>query len=352
MMKKWLAVSICIILCVLCVEIMACTDEKQAEVSSSADAGSYGIAAQGESMPAPPASSALPSPTLTPTPEPILKSGVESEEVKKLQQRLGELGYLDIEEYTTKYGPATERAVRLFQRQNGLQEDGIVGKETLACIYSADAKVCVLPLAGIRIGLDPGHQRNGNSQQEAAAPGSSETKNKVTSGTAGLNTGTPEYEVNLDVALILRERLEESGAEVLMTHETADVDISNQERAKMMNDAGVDLVLRLHCDGIDDTSVRGAMMLVPTGPYTEAIEEQSRLAGETIFKAYLSATEARDRGVIARDDQTGFNWSTVPVCNIEMGCLSNGEEEALLISKDYQEKCVQGLLQGIIDYFG
>jgi peptidoglycan hydrolase-like protein with peptidoglycan-binding domain len=65
--------------------------------------------------------------TPSPTPDVLLKSGVESEKVYELQQRLGELGYLKIEEYTEKYGPATERAVRLFQRQNGLEEDGIAG---------------------------------------------------------------------------------------------------------------------------------------------------------------------------------------------------------------------------------
>lgn len=276
---------------------------------------------------------------------------MENEEVKKLQERLMKLGYLKIDKSTTKYGPATQRAVSLFQKQNGIAEDGIAGNETLARIYADDAQECTLPLTGIRIGLDPGHQKKGNSAQEAAAPGSSVTKNKVTSGADGKNTGTPEYKINLAVALKLRDLLVENGAEVVMTHESADVDISNQERAKMLNEAGVDLALRLHCDGVDDSSVKGAMMLVPSGKYTEDFSKKSRAAGEAVFEEYLAATGARDRGIIARDDQTGFNFSTVPVCNIEMGCLSNGDEEALLVSEDYQQKCAQGLLNGIVRYF-
>ena len=51
-----------------------------------------------------------------------------------------------------------------------------------------------------KIGIDPGHQAHGNSAQEAVAPGSSETKAKVSSGTYGRFTGVPEYEVNLDVS--------------------------------------------------------------------------------------------------------------------------------------------------------
>lgn len=346
MRKTWI-VLICMI---LCMGIAACA--AQPEETAPVQPGAAQTEAQKTQTPeASPAPAPSPSPSPTPTPDPTLKSGMESDAVKALQQRLGELGYLKIGEYTTKFGPATERAVRLFQRQNGIAEDGIAGEETLARVYADDAKECTLPLSGVKIGLDPGHQRKGNSGQEAAAPGSSTTKNKVTSGADGKNTGTPEYQVNLEVALKLRDLLEENGAEVVMTHETADVDISNQERAKMMNDAGVDLVLRLHCDGVDDSSVRGAMMLVPTGEYAEGFEEQSRAAGESIFRAYLEATGARDRGVVARDDQTGFNWSTVPVCNIEMGCLSNGDEEALLVSDDYQNTCAQGLLNGIVNYF-
>lgn len=345
-MKKIQILIICILLFTLCAGLAGCGADREApSAEPSAPAAATPVQTP---VPTP---DPTPEPTPAPTPDPTLKSGVESEEVRKLQERLGELGYLKIGEYTTKYGPATERAVTLFQKQNGLSADGIAGEETLARIYAEDAKKCTLPLTGVKIGLDPGHQAKGNSAQEAQAPGSSVTKNKVTSGADGKNTGTPEYKVNLAVALKLRDLLEENGAEVVMTHETADVDISNQERAKMLNDAGVDLALRLHCDGVDDSSVKGAMMLVPSGKYTKDFSERSRAAGETIFEAYLSATGAKNRGVIPRDDQTGFNWSTVPVCNIEMGCLSNGEEEALLVSGDYQQKCAQGLCDGIVSFF-
>ncbi len=346
-MKKFWILMFCITVCLLCAGIAGCGAQTAAEQPSASQTQPAAKASE----PAP-TTVPTPEPTPPPTPDPTLKSGAESEEVRKLQERLGELGYLKIDEYTTKYGPATARAVTLFQKQNGLLADGIAGEETLVRIYAEDAKECALPLSGVKIGLDPGHQVKGNSAQEAFAPGSSVTKNKVTSGTDGRNTRVPEFKVNLIVALKLRELLEQSGAEVVMTHKSPDVDISNQERAKLLNDADVDLALRLHCDGVDDASVQGAMMLVPAGKYTEAISEKSRAAGETIFAAFLETTGAKDRGVIPRDDQTGFNWSTVPVCNIEMGCLSNGEEEALLVSGDYQQKCAQGLLDGIIEYFG
>ncbi len=78
-------------------------------------------------------------PTPTPAPDPTLKRGDESEEVTKLQKRLIELGYLDIDEPTLLFGPATEEAVRYFQRQTGVQQDGIAGLDTLTRIYADDA---------------------------------------------------------------------------------------------------------------------------------------------------------------------------------------------------------------------
>ena len=112
-------------------------------------------------------------------------------------------------------------------------------------------------LHGLKIGIDPGHQAKANREFEPVAPGSDETKYKVSSGTAGVSTGVAEYIVNLDIALQLRDALEALGCTVYMTRDVHEIDISNLERAMMMNELNVDLVLRLHCDGADDESANG-----------------------------------------------------------------------------------------------
>ena len=114
----------------------------------------------------------------------------------------------------------------------------------------------------MKIGIDPGHQAHGNSQKEAVAPGSREKKAKVSSGTDGVVTDIPEYITVLEISFQLRDALLAEGAEVYMTREEHDVDISNQERAKMMNDLGCDLVLRIHCDGADSSRANGIGLYV------------------------------------------------------------------------------------------
>ncbi len=80
-----------------------------------------------------------------PTAEPVIRSGAMGDSVTKLQSRLLELGY-----YTGavdgQFGPGTRTAVTLFQQQNGLSADGIVGPATSELLYSDDAKPAVTPV--------------------------------------------------------------------------------------------------------------------------------------------------------------------------------------------------------------
>lgn len=72
--------------------------------------------------------------------DPTLKKGDENNEVADLQQRLMDLGYLDIDETTQKFGSATEMAVKWFQRQAGMEQTGVADGVTLLAIFSEDAK--------------------------------------------------------------------------------------------------------------------------------------------------------------------------------------------------------------------
>ena len=73
-----------------------------------------------------------------PTAEPPLHNGSQGERVRKLQQRLKELGYYS-GEVDGQFGPGTREAVVAFQQRNGLEADGLAGGETLAVLDSEGA---------------------------------------------------------------------------------------------------------------------------------------------------------------------------------------------------------------------
>jgi len=174
-------------------------------------------------------------------------------------------------------------------------------------------------------------------------------KAKVSSGTQGVVTRVAEYVVNLDVSLLLRDELEALGAEVYLTRDTHDIDISNVERALMMNEYGVDMVLRIHCNGSENQSTHGISLFVKSkGPGAE----ESYQICEALMPAMLAATDARNAGIYQRDTYSGMNWSEVPSILVEMGFMSNPQEDRLLNDPDYQAKLVRGMIEGIAEYMG
>jgi hypothetical protein len=70
---------------------------------------------------------------------PTLRKGSRGDDVKKLQEALNALGY-DCGAADGIFGVKTEAAVRKFQQENVLPEDGIAGKNTLALLYNKEGK--------------------------------------------------------------------------------------------------------------------------------------------------------------------------------------------------------------------
>ena len=200
--------------------------------------------------------------------------------------------------------------------------------------------------------IDAGHQARGNSSLEPNGPGSSTMKAKVTTGATGCVTGKTESQINLEVALKLQEALSNQGYTVVMCRTSQNVDLSNVQRAQMANEANADAFIRLHCDSSESSSPTGTLTLAPStsNRYCASIASQSQSLSKSIVNNICKATGSRNRGVSIVDNMTGLNWSKVPVTIVEMGFLSNPQEDQLLASDDYQNKIVQGIVNGIGAY--
>ena len=188
---------------------------------------------------------------------------------------------------------------------------------------------------------------------EPIGPGASQSKPMLSSGTSGVVTGVPEYQLALDVSLKLRDELRARGYKVVMIREDNHCPISNKGRAEIANKYRGAVFLRIHANGDSNPSTSGMLTMCPASdnPYTpEIIGDSNRLA-RLVLDQMVKSTGATSKGIIETNNMSGINWCKIPVTIIEMGFMSNPDEDRLLQAEAYQKKIVGGISNGVDKYF-
>ncbi len=158
-----------------------------------------------------------------------------------------------------------------------------------------------------------------------------------------------EKDIALKVALYLGVRLEKSGAKVVYSR-TGDYDLEQEEggdvkaRIDLIESSNATIVLSIHCNAFTDSREKGAQTF-----YNAKKNPRSRKLAELI-QAELVNDTLTEREASARLDHFMLNHGEKPAVTVELGFLSNPEEEGLLGSAPYQQKLADSIHKAVITF--
>ena len=223
------------------------------------------------------------------------------------------------------------------------------------------AVVAALPLSGIVIAVDPGHD-GGNASHIAQISKLVWIGNRWKAcDTVGTTTraGYPEHRFTFAVALRVKARLEALGATVYLSR-TTDTGYGPciTTRGRFGASVHARLTISIHGDGAVSTD-HGFFVMKPglVPGYTDDIRAQSAILA-TAVRAGLVASGLRianyyaTNGIISRTDLGTFNLSNVPVVMVELGNMKNSSDAALMTSAIGRDRYAAGLVGGIRRYLG
>lgn len=157
--------------------------------------------------------------------------------------------------------------------------------------------------------------------------------------------GVLEKDINLQLALALQIKLKEMGYEVIMTRND-DTTLTLDERIEIANDSNADIFISIHQNAYEGEEASGVEIWCGS----ETDDAESRLA-KLLHRYLLKKTESTDRGLQVTDELKVIRETKMPACLVETGFLSNDRERELLLDAQYQDKIVEGLVNGIDLYF-
>ena len=170
-------------------------------------------------------------------------------------------------------------------------------------------------------------------------------------GITGIN-GTKAKDINLSTALKLGDILKARGFNVVYTRNTDSVSWteSNEANAKaaIANNAKADVFLSINTNNSSNTQASG----IETYYLSAGV---NNLLASSIQGELIKATEAYDRGIKVAEETANFeilNKTSCPTVMMELGFLSNPNEETLLSSDKYQNNAAKAIANGLMKYAG
>ena len=174
------------------------------------------------------------------------------------------------------------------------------------------------------------------------------------SGKVGID-GTLEKDVNLEIAKKLKQFLESSDVQVIMTR-TEDLGLYEdnspnkkrqdmEQRAILMNTANADCIVSIHQNSYTEESIDGAQVFF----YTSSKDGKTLAA--LIQKSLIQrADPSNHRKEKSNDSYYLLKQASTPIVIVECGFLSNEKESKKLVDDTYQQKLAWAIHIGILQY--
>ncbi|MCG7420161.1 N-acetylmuramoyl-L-alanine amidase [Macrococcoides goetzii] len=164
--------------------------------------------------------------------------------------------------------------------------------------------------------IDPGH--GGNDQG------------------ASSKDGTIEKVITLKTSLMLKQKLEEEGATVLMTR-------NSDEYIKLKNRKGAaDVFISIHADALEASSPHGLTVYYH--------HDNQKVLADTLHMAIKQKALLSDRGVRQENFQV-IRQTKTPAVLLELGYISNPTDEKLMNDKVYRQIITTSIVDGLRNYF-
>ena len=177
--------------------------------------------------------------------------------------------------------------------------------------------------------------------------------------------GLKEKDLNLQVSMQLKTKLESLGYKVIMSR-SSDIDVDFiTERSRMSNETNADMFISIHFNATGHGLNSGehgiqTYTYLPTGNIPSVINKKwhdnptrlkySYKLGSYIHQSVLKKTQAKDAGLLAKSFAV-LRETNKPAVLLELGYMDDSKESQKIRTKEYQQKLVDGIIQGIQKYY-
>ena len=158
-----------------------------------------------------------------------------------------------------------------------------------------------------------------------------------------------EKDINLIVAKKVYEYLKDEGVNVVMTR-NKDKFLELREIANIANDENAALFVSIHCNSVDGNSIANGTEVLYYNKETDSdYNITSKELADNILDKILDTVDTADRGLKERPGLAVLKWTEMPAALVELGFLTNADDQERLLNKNWQTKIAEAIAEGIIE---